>query len=197
VAGLVDRMVMRTVDGLPYIPGSTVKGRWRFTAERLLRTNGSNPSFKGQGLFCHGENQPECSLGEGPCTICRLFGCSTRPGIVWVGQAELEECLRGLIQELLARNPNPVVHPDTELRPGIALSRHLRTALGDHLFFDEVLPARLSLAGEVMINDALAPTEEGFLRASAALTDRLGGRKAVGRGALRGGIVLSAPGGGS
>ena len=58
VAGLVDRMVMRTVDGLPYIPGSTVKGRWRFTAERLLRTNGSNPSFKGQGLFCHGENQP-------------------------------------------------------------------------------------------------------------------------------------------
>src|SRR5215831_16622769 len=38
VAGLVDRTMVREADGLPYIPGSSVKGRLRFFADRLLKS---------------------------------------------------------------------------------------------------------------------------------------------------------------
>ena len=38
IAGLLDRTVVRDSNKKPYIPGSTVKGRLRFFAERMLRS---------------------------------------------------------------------------------------------------------------------------------------------------------------
>lgn len=183
-AGLVDRMVMRNHEGLPIIPGSSVKGRWRFFAERLLRGN----DFPG-GLTFHKQKEPLCKNPGNACTICRLFGNSSIPSLLWIGQAEPLGEIKSLLKELLELNPNPVIHPDAELRPGIALSRVFRNALENHLFFDEAVPA-LTFCGMVLSRGDMQPGEEEFLKVAGSLVDRVGARKAVGRGILDGGIRI-------
>lgn len=184
VAGLVDRMIVRCRGDLPYIPGSSVKGRWRFFAERLART-GALPL----GFALHDPGRPECKGITDPCVICKLFGNSSIPALIWVGQAEPVEPFKSLILQLLDRAPNPVVHPDAEVRPGIGISRATRTAQPDCLFFDESLPP-VSFSGSIVIRERLSPEEEAFLKGSARLVDRIGARKAVGRGILDGGIHI-------
>lgn len=185
IAGLVDRMVMRNYEGLPYLPGSSVKGRWRFFAERLLRSDDVP-----EGLRIHGTKEPLCKDVVNACTLCKLFGNSAIPAMIQVGQAELDNSQRPLFLTLLERNHNPVVYPDTEIRPGIAISRTRRTTLEDHLFFDEAVPSSVTFSGKVRVNDAVVAVEKQFLSISGRLVDRIGGRKAIGRGALENGIQI-------
>lgn len=191
VAGLVDRMVVRNQEHLPIIPGSSVKGRWRFFAERLAR---AKPDNMPDSITLHPENGPHCKPHGTICTICKLFGNPAVAGLLWIGDAILTEAMAKEFKNLLEQEANPVVHSDAELRPGIALSRARRSALPGHLFFDEAVPA-VTFIGEILIlHDELSDVEEQFLKASARLVDRIGGRKAVGRGALANGIEIQ-PGG--
>lgn len=189
VAGLVDRMVMRNNKGLPFIPGSSVKGRWRFFAERLLQNGGLPDDLK-----IHETGKPLCKHLKSRCTLCKLFGNPAFPSMLLVGQAELDESTRKLFENLLEQNPNPVIHPDAELRPGIAISRITGTTLKDHLFFNEAVPPVI-FSGKLIINGTLNDNEEKFLKASARLVDRIGGRKSVGMGGLDGGIRIVDKGG--
>lgn len=182
-AGLVDRMVVRNSKGLPCISGSSVKGRWRFFAERLLRAGGL-PA----GLRIHDSSGPLCK--DSPCTLCKLFGSPAIPAMFQVGQAELDGSLKFLFEALLDSNPNPVIHPDSEIRPGTCLSRVRRTTLTDHLFFEEAIPP-VTFCGKLIITGTITPVEKQFLRASGRLVDRIGGRKAVGRGILDKGIEIT------
>ncbi len=185
IAGLVDRTVMRDASGAPFIPGSTVKGRLRFFAERLL-LSGDLPA----GYWFHGTGKPHCKNPAKACTLCKLFGNTSLPSQVRIGQAILGEPWRSIVAELLAADPNPVVRPDVEIRPGIALSRLRRTALQDHLFLDEAVPAGLQFEGRLFVGGAVTAEEEAFLRGVGAVVDALGARKATGRGALEGGVRI-------
>ena len=188
VAGLVDNMVVRNHERIPFIPGSSVKGRLRFFAERLLRS--VNGDATASGLRIHPVGGPDCKIPDSACTICRLFGNSSIPSYIWVGDADLDPSLKPFFKTLLDSNRNSVVHPDIEVRPGIAISRKLRTALPNHLFFDEAVPSMTSFLGSILINGSLNETETRFLIASARLVDRIGSRKAVGRGILETGIEI-------
>jgi CRISPR/Cas system CSM-associated protein Csm3 (group 7 of RAMP superfamily) len=184
VAGLVDRTMVRDARGLPYIPGSSVKGRLRFFAERLLR---SGTPLDGYRL--HADTQPICKEVAQACTLCHLFGNPAIPGLLRVGQASPAPPWDMLFRDLLKADRNPVLHRDAEIRPGIALSRMRRTALPDHLFFDEVVPA-ITFAGQLSLDTRVSPAERRFLVSVGALVDALGARKAVGRGCLSGGIRI-------
>lgn len=191
VAGLVDRMIIRDHHGLPIIPGSSVKGRWRFFAERLAR---SKPDNIMDSIKIHKDGESHCKAMDKACTICRLFGNPTLTGLLWVGDAVLDGETAEYFSNLLGRNTNPVIHPDAEIRPGVALSRHRRAALAGHLFFDETVPP-VTFTGRVMIHEAeLKEDEEQFLIISARLVDRIGGRKSVGRGILDKGIGVPSGG---
>lgn len=185
IAGLVDRIVVRDADGLPYIPGSSVKGRLRFFAERLLRS-GPPPA----GYRLHAQDQPICKAVNTACTVCRLFGNPSIPALLHVGQASPVPPWDDLFRQLLKVNSNPVVHPDVEIRPGIALSRLRRTALPDHLFFDEAVPA-ITFSGRLFLDSRATPQEARLLVWVGTLVDALGARKATGRGALEGGIRIA------
>lgn len=189
VAGLVDRMVVRNHKGLPFIPGSSVKGRWRFFAERLLQNGGLPDDLK-----IHKTGEPLCKNLKSRCTLCKLFGNPAFPSMLLVGQAELDESTKKLFENLLEQNPNPVIHPDSELRPGTAISRITRTTLKNHLFFNEAVPPVI-FSGKLIINGTLNDNEEKFLKASARLVDRIGGRKSVGMSGLDGGIRIASKGG--
>jgi CRISPR/Cas system CSM-associated protein Csm3 (group 7 of RAMP superfamily) len=185
IAGLVDRTVVRDAAGVPFIPGSTVKGRLRFFAERLLLSGAALGSLR-----FHGTGQAHCKRASAACTVCHLFGNPALPSLVRVGQATLGSGWRSRVEELLAANRNPVVRPDVEIRPGIALSRRRRTALPDHLFLDETVPAGLSFEGTLTLDGAISEEEEAFLVGVGSLVDALGARKATGRGALDGGVRI-------
>lgn len=191
VAGLVDRMVVRDAGGFPVIPGSTVKGRWRFFAERILRAQ--NNGAVGI-LDLHSLHTPACKQSGKTCTICKWFGSPSVPAAVLVGPATLRcDATRDwpeLFKKLLEQAPGAIMRPDTEIRPGVAISRHSRIAIPDHLFFDEAVPP-VSFEGTIRLNQNPNPQEELFLKRSAALVDALGARKAVGRGRLAGGIRIA------
>lgn len=184
IAGLVDRTVVREANGLPYIPGSSVKGRLRFFAERLLRSGAVQGGYR-----IHAEGHPICKVVDKACTICRLFGNPSLPALLRVGQASPEPPWDTLFCQLLQADPNPVVHPDVEIRPGVALSRIRRTALPDHLFFDETVPA-ITFKGSLFLDTRVRREEPDFLVAVGKLVDGLGARKATGRGILKGGIRI-------
>ncbi len=186
VAGLLDRMIVRNREGLPFIPGSSVKGRWRYFAERLLYTHGAASQF-----HAHSLDGPICKDADNCCTLCNLFGNASIPSAIWVGQAEpeIDDELKEVLKQLSKTNKNPVCRPDCQVHPGIALDRSKRVALPDHLFFDETAPY-VSFAGKIIFKRQLSSEEKKFLKVSARLVDRIGGRKAVGRGALEGGIGI-------
>lgn len=185
IAGLVDRTVLRDAGGLPSIPGSTVKGRLRFFAERLLRS-GLSP----EGCRIHRPDGPQCRILEKACTVCRLFGNSSIPALLRVGPASPAAPWEDLLRGMLEADPNPVVHSDVEIRPGLALSRVRRTALGDHLFFDEAVPAAITFSGRLRLAGEVGEAEERFLSGVARAVDALGARKGAGRGRLEGGIRI-------
>jgi CRISPR/Cas system CSM-associated protein Csm3 (group 7 of RAMP superfamily) len=183
IAGLVDRTVVRRAAGLPYVPGSTVKGRLRFFAERMLRSHAPD------GLWCHGLGEPHCKDLQSACTVCRLFGNPAIPGLLRVGEATPLAPWDGLFRDLTIAKPNPVLRSDVEIRPGIALSRVRRTALPDHLFFDEAVPA-VSFTGRFLLDARAKDAEAGLLVGVGRMVDALGARKSAGRGALRRGIEI-------
>ena len=186
VAGLVDRTIVRDAAGMPYIPGSSVKGRLRFFTERLLRT-GSLPD----GYRIHAiDHQPLCKVEEHACTLCRLFGNPALTAWVRVGQASPEAQWDTLLHDLYRIDANPVLHRDAEVRPGTAVSRLRRTALPDHLFFDEVVPA-ITFTGRLYLDTRLLSADIHLLTQVGTLVDALGARKAVGRGRLEGGIRIT------
>jgi CRISPR/Cas system CSM-associated protein Csm3 (group 7 of RAMP superfamily) len=184
IAGLIDRTVVRDADALPYIPGSSVKGRLRFFAERLLRSGSPPADYR-----LHAPDQPSCKAVHTACTLCRLFGNPSIPALLRIGQASLAPPWDDHFRQILKINANPVVHPDVEVRPGIALSRLRRTALPDHLFFDEAVPA-ITFVGRLFLDSQVTPQETRFLIQVGTLVDALGARKTAGRGALEGGIRI-------
>ena len=186
IAGLVDRTMVRDAEGLPYIPGSSVKGRLRFFAERLLRSGSLPDLYRVHAL----DHRPLCKEVEQACTLCHLFGNPAMPGLVRVGQASPISPWNTLFRDLCQADPNPVLHRDTEVRPGIALSRMRRTALTDHLFFDEVVPA-ITFTGRLYLDHASLAEEIRLLIQVGGLVDALGARKAAGRGRLEGGIRIA------
>lgn len=187
IAGLIDRTVVRDSSGLPYIPGSSVKGRLRFFAERLASS--SSPPH---GYWLHAQSQPSCKQVDKACAMCRLFGNPSIAALLRVGNASPASPWHDLFQQLLEANANPVVYPDVEIRPGIAVSRVRRTALPDHLFFDEAIPA-VSFSGNLVLDARVTAHEVQFLIGAGKLVDALGARKATGRGALEGGICIAEP----
>lgn len=186
IAGLVDRTVVRDAGEIPFIPGSTVKGRLRFFAERLLLSEAVPAP-----LHVHGTARPHCKDVSRACTLCRLFGNPSIPALVRFGQANLGEPWRGLVKDLIDGNRNPVVRPDVEIRPGIALSRQRRIVLPDHLFFDEAVPAGFRFEGRLVLDGRVSADEKTFLVGAGRAVDALGARKATGRGALDGGVHIS------
>jgi len=192
VAGLVDRTVVRTASHLPYVPGSTVKGRWRWTAERLLR--GAGRDHSGHGMWVHPLGASHCKDRQNACTVCRLFGNPAIPSTLQVGDALPAAELRALFEQLATRGeghrrrkaPLPV---DTEVRPGVAISRVRGVAQADCLFFDEAVPA-VTFNGPWMLDGEITSEEKIFLRAAAGAVEELGARRGGGRGGLVGGIVV-------
>ncbi len=131
--------------GLPFIPGSSLKGRLRHTCKQLA--GGLDLETCGEPLaeaMC-----PNGPIADGYCSVCRLFGSIGRPSPLIFTDLLLVE------PEFLTRQTGPL---PTSLRYGVGISRRRRVAEDNLLFDTEVfMPGGpVSCAGQIQgrVDDA-------------------------------------------
>ncbi len=159
-----DMPVIKGPDGLPFIPGSSIKGVVRFQAERILRTWNQRPDLWACDPFdtpCVPAKEKEQLLNTAKtdqafaeavwkksCTACRLFGSPWFAGRIAFKDAYL----------LNAEDLSVV----TQIRDGVGIDRDLGAArTGVKYDFETVVPgARFGLE---ILAENLEDWEIGFL----------------------------------
>lgn len=166
-----DMPVLKDPNGLPFIPGSSIKGVVRFQAERILRTWNRPPHLwacdpfgdpcvpeksrdgrKGKDKFWEesGKNDAVFSqrVFEASCTACRLFGSPWFAGRVAFKDAYLTNA-----------DALPIV---TQIRDGVGIDRDLGAArTGVKYDFETVVPG--ACFGLEILAENLEDWEIGFL----------------------------------
>jgi CRISPR/Cas system CSM-associated protein Csm3 (group 7 of RAMP superfamily) len=180
--GQVDRSVVQRLNGLPYIPASTLKGRVRDMAERLLQTFGHKDICNGPlpDFMCPAN-------AKEPCLICRTFGTtglssmSGHTGLIWRDAPACENDEKELSPKSM-HEANNYFYTRTQVQ----LSRPRGVALAKHLFTTESTIENLLFKGRV--RGWLPKTTERFsdelllLCAALKLLCFIGGGKSRGAG---------------
>ncbi len=134
-----DLPVMKTVDGFPFIPGSSLKGVVRAQMERILRSINHRPALWACDPFaepCSSAISKEESTDErvftqtvwdASCTVCRLFGSPLFASRLFFKDAPL-----------INADVLPVL---TQIRDGVGIDRDLGAArTGAKYDFETVVP---------------------------------------------------------
>lgn len=196
--------VVKTVDGQPYIPGSSFKGAWRAFTETVLRTVQAQPEVRDDNLACFSaskgrerssKEQPGCCLTaaevqdlkaahlEDPTGLDRLLrerSCWTCRvfGAPWLASKVLVRDLSVVEGTFL----------QTEVRDGVAIDRDTGKVSGGRKYQFEAVPAETEFALEVLVENA-SPAELGLawlgLRAMERGMVPLGGARSRGLGRCR------------
>jgi len=188
-----DSPVIRTPDGLPFIPGSGFKGAFRSTVEKLALAAGlqSCGLLQGQGCIgAQGEEQRSfndqwrnrsqdeaylSAINQGLCDTCRLFGSPYAASRIY-------------FSDLLPPEGDSQAASMIQVRDGVAIDRDSEKAV-DRLKYDyEVVgPAQtfqVSIMLESPTDDDLALTCLGLSEYVAGL-GHVGGKRSRGMGACR------------
>lgn len=181
-----DLPVLRTVDGRPYIPGSSVKGAWRAYTESVLRTIQAQHNL-GHKLACQPISEElrclpkdnvkslkdkadaDRALRQASCWTCRIFGNGQIASKVMIKDLMIDEAsfLR------------------TEVRDGVAIDRDSARAADGFKYNFEAVPAGARFEMEILVENG-APAELGLvmigLNSFARGDILLGGAKSRGLG---------------
>lgn len=186
-AGLVHRAIARRRDGLPYVPGSTLKGVLRDQATqiaRLLATPARSPHPEGE------EDVGEFAPGGD--VVAGIFGSRVVPGPLSFDDATLCDEDRELLTVGDGRRPRLTL-PPTETRTQVSMSRRLGTARSGLLFTSEYglgglrFDGRIAgaLVGVPLLSDGGRSYELALLLAAFHSLERIGGNTSVGAGRVR------------
>jgi CRISPR-associated protein Csm3 len=186
-----DLPILRTIDGRPYIPGSSFKGAWRAYTEAILRTIQAQHNL-GAKLACdpltedgrclpqkrvsdiktkHRDNQKllDETLRADSCLTCRVFGNG-------------HLAAKALIKDLMIQ---PESFYRTELRDGVAIDRDSGRAADGMKYQFETVPAGAAFDLEILVENA-SPAELGLALMGLLAFQRgevlLGGAKSRGLG---------------
>jgi len=139
----IDMPVIRNAAGVPYIPGSSIKGRVRSEAERIARSMGyeiCNPPDPDK--MCGSKVDSEEKL----CIICRIFGTAGKK-LARASKVRFRDALPiGDVTEY-------------EIRTGVAIDRELGAVYKRMLYTVEAVPAgskfRFEMVAENMTDEEL------------------------------------------
>lgn len=174
--GTIDALVARDADGLPEIPGSTLRGVLRDSAERVAAALDAAQGGAGwSGLV-------EAVLGSQP-SVEEARSAGPRPGAVTIRSARLAGPVRAALGDPALRATL------TSVRHQVAIDRRSGTAGDDLLRVIEVVRPGLRLTSEVTLDTArlgpAAAAARALLAAAAAATTRVGGGRRRGLGRVR------------
>ena len=176
IPGSVDRMALRDADGLPYVPGKTLTGILRDSAEFVasVRDRAENGArwrdvlramFGDQVGDINEQNDKPLSAGIG------------------IGDATVSPGLRDHIVRHDAVGRAMFI-----VQPGIMIDRSTGRAKDDHLFTREEARGGISLYADITINDALGvdiKDVDALLSDAAKAARRIGGHRRRGGGKCR------------
>lgn len=172
----IDKAAVRDHEGRLVIPASSIKGTVRSECERILR--GIDPDL----VCCPPRAEQMCPHFELPserekpiyqregCPCCRLFGTNGRKAGLLFSDAWQESTMK-------------LKGVDSQVRPGVSLSRRRRTAEDERLYFVETsIPrAGFCFAGKIM-GEVGARREVALLLAGIRSVVALGGGRSRGLG---------------
>ena len=183
--GIVDRTVVRGLDGLPYLPASTLKGRARDMAEKLAKVWGihvcESPDPK---TMCPAKHV----AADEYCLVCRTFGMPGRSsvsgntGLIWRDAHLVDE---DILQNDNKQSPQKFFYQRTQVqisRPrGVALAKHLFTS--ENTIEDLVFKGRIrGWLEKTYIEGSTIPDALVLLCAALKLINFVGGGKSRGLG---------------
>lgn len=175
--GAVDGLVVRDVNGLPYIPSTTLRGVWRDAAETLA--HGLDEGQAGGGwarLVSHlFGNQPalesENALTAGPVSAALLVDDARFPDVMG---------------RYFNQGKNVAREAFTFVKSGVSIDPENGRAKQDYLKFDEIARAGAELVTTVSLESSGDATfdmvAEAFALASLRLVERIGGDRRRGAG---------------
>ena len=167
--GLVDRTILRDSVRLPYLAGSSIKGRFRHAVLRVLLAFGEKACQQSDHLAVCKE-KPYCAL-------CELFGSQFRQGGLIFTDARLEATAARLFEAILEGSGS--TPRDAIVRSSTAIDRELRTARPHLLFTTEALPPGLTFSGRIL---GEAGGNESFLQDACKVLTHFGADGARGLG---------------
>jgi CRISPR-associated RAMP protein (TIGR02581 family) len=183
-----DNPVVRDVNGLPYIPGSSFKGSLRSLVEAIVRT--LSPGERQEPWACDPLNNPcldatvlagrsddqisqiiehGANNAGGVCTVCRLFGSPWLASKVKVTDLYLTE--------------GPNWRAWVEVRDGVAIDRDTETVSGGRKYDFETVPRKTAFNLHIRVDNA-SNEELGLL--FLGLREFANGSAWVGRNTSRG-----------
>jgi len=138
--GLVDRTILRDAARLPYLAGSSIKGRFRHAVLRVLLALPQKA--------CQHGGHPAICKEEPYCALCQIFGSPYRQGGLIFTDARLEATTARVFEEILRGSGGDP--RDAMVRSSTAIDRELRTVRPHLLFTTEALPPGLTFSGQVL-----------------------------------------------
>lgn len=188
----LDSLVRRDGLGLPFVPGSTVRGLARDAVRQLAKALSIEICDGTLARRKDGSQGRLCGLTfEGPCPLCALAGSThLEPRVRW-GPARLR--LAGAQGEVWRSAERATLAREAGVVPGLLTRAHPRTSIDpqsgraedDHLFTLEEAVAGLELAGSVEIEPALPRRELSLLVAALRFIREVGGQRRRGLGTCR------------
>lgn len=177
----IDKSTIRDADGHLIIPASTIKGKVRSECERILR--GINPEIicrppKAEEMCPHydlpGEKDKPVYERD-VCPICKLFGTTGRKARLLFSDATLD------MKTKLEREKLEGV--DSQIRPGVTISRKRRTAEDERLYFIETSSPKAGFIFKGVIQGNIQSNKEvALILAGIRNVPALGGGKSRGMG---------------
>lgn len=179
-----DHTTVRDGYWLPYIPGSTIKGRLRSLCRRVaLSLAAQDPNFS---HICQTLSTSEVckpAPGKKPCIICRMFGSRFWPGSWRFGDAQVVTADRERLLQLQLIYPGKSFLLKDPPRTQVQINRRRRVAQPKHLFSGEVVPETLTFQSQITpLVISITPLEEQLLGWGATLFTHLGAQKSRGLG---------------
>ncbi|MBI5187363.1 MAG: hypothetical protein HZA01_16780 [Nitrospinae bacterium] len=178
VSGIIDKAMLKDASGLPYIPGSTLKGRIKYHYTRLYPLFHSDPICIDYAACCAIPDVRSC------CSVCRIFGSRAhRGGLVFKDALQTKPQFKGIPSRRVEfMKTYPPFSPS--IRMGVKISRRRRVAEEKKLFSMEVsspqLPYETEIAGRLFLKEK----EFNFFLMVLKRMDKIGGGKSRGLGAV-------------
>lgn len=187
--GIANNIVVRSANGIAYIPGSSIKGILRSECRRFAQTFGfytHDKNLDPLGCLNHTKNSP--------CLLCKLFGSVHYPSNLIFENISLNSTVTNILERLAlniseksvfeAQVIEKISSYGQSIRSNNRIDPKTRTAANDHLFFTECVDPDTYFIGEIRSssNCKVTKTELAFLAMLLQSVNFIGGRKSAGLG---------------
>lgn len=178
----IDKTMARDEDGIPFIPGGTLKGVIRAEFEKLCDILGI---WRCPGS-CREKTEPEylCMDMDYLCDSCRIFGSTFTEGKVGFTSArmDLDDCFRKMVS---CMSKEKKMHIFGGVRVMNQVDRERGCAEDRHLYSLEQTCQNMVFRGELIVMERLSEVDICLLIASMRMLTRIGGKRRRGLGKCR------------